>query len=58
MKMKVVMGKKGPKMVARHLEYTCRNEETGCSYKVQSTAMSSGEMVPLRNDGSEVKVPE
>jgi hypothetical protein len=52
------MGRKGQKQVVNHLEYVCKNKETGCNYKVQSTLMQSGEMLALREDGSEVRVGE
>ena len=55
---KVVMGRKGQKHVVNHLEYVCKNKETGCNYKVSSTTMTSMEMVALREDGSEVRVGE
>lgn len=58
MKPKVVMGRKGQKQIVSHLEYVCKNKETGCNYKVQSTLMQSGEMVALRDDGSEVRIGE
>ena len=58
MKMKVIHKKRGQKQVVSHLEYTCKNQETGCNYKVESTSMIQGEMTPLREDGSPVQVPE
>lgn len=58
MKPKVVMRHKGQKQVVSHLEYVCKNKETGCNYKVQSTSMTSMEMVALREDGSEVRIGE
>jgi hypothetical protein len=38
------------------LRYDHRNTEVGCSYRVDSTAMTPSGMVPLREDGSEVKL--
>lgn len=58
MKMKVVKGRKGQKETVDHLEYVCKNPKTGCKYKVSSTLMHSGEMVALRDDGEEVRLPE
>ena len=58
MKPKVVLGRKGQKQVVDHLEYVCKNKETGCNYKVQSSTMTSMEMVALREDGSEVRIGE
>lgn len=58
MKPKVVMGRKGQKQVVDHLEYVCNNPKTGCKYKILSTLMQSGEMVALRDDGSEVRIGE
>ena len=58
LKPKVVMGRKGKKQVVSHLEYVCKNKETGCNYKVQSSTMTSMEMVALREDGSEVRIGE
>lgn len=57
MKMKVVKrrhGQSGEKV--SHLEYTCKNEETGCNYKVESTNMVQAEMRAMREDGSVVEV--
>jgi hypothetical protein len=58
LKPKVVMGRKGQKQVVDHLEYVCKNPKTGCNYKVQSTIMTSMEMLALRDDGSEVRIGE
>jgi hypothetical protein len=58
MKPKVVMVRKGQKQVVSHLEYVCNNPKTGCKYKVQSTTMTSMEMLALREDGSEVRIGE
>ena len=59
LKPKVVMGHRGQKQVVDHLEYVCKNRETGCNYKVSSTTMAGSiEMVALREDGSEVRVGE
>ena len=58
LKPKVVMGRKGQKQVVDHLEYVCNNPKTGCKYKVQSTTMTSMEMLALRDDGSEVRIGE
>jgi hypothetical protein len=58
MKMKVIYKNKGKKQVVSHLEYTCKNSETGCNYKVDSTSMIQGEMIPLRSDGTPIEVPE
>jgi hypothetical protein len=52
------MGRKGQKQVVDHLEYVCKNPKTGCNYKVQSTIMTSMEMLALRDDGSEVRIGE
>jgi hypothetical protein len=54
MEPKVIMMKKGHKQVASHLEYECRNQETGCNYRVRTNHMTNSEMVGLREDGSEV----
>ena len=58
MKMKVIFKKRGQKQVVSHLEYTCHNDVSGCNYKVESTAMIQGEMIPMRADGTPVQVPE
>jgi hypothetical protein len=58
LKPKVVMGRRGKKSVVDHLEYTCKNKETGCNYKVNSTGMCSEMMLALREDGSEVRIGE
>jgi RNase P subunit RPR2 len=60
LKPKVVMGRRGQKQVVDHLEYVCKNKETGCNYKVHSTVMtdSSSQIVALRDDGSEVRIAE
>jgi hypothetical protein len=58
MKMEVVMGRKGQKQVVSHLKYTCINKQTGCRYTLNSTGMTNGEMVALREDGSEVRIGE
>lgn len=39
-----------------HVRYKHFNEETGCSYVVETNAMLIGEMKPLREDGSEIKL--
>jgi hypothetical protein len=52
------MGRRGKKSVVDHLEYTCKNKETGCNYKVNSTGMCSEMMLALRDDGSEVRIGE
>jgi hypothetical protein len=54
------MGRRGQKQVVDHLEYVCKNKETGCNYKVHSTVMtdSSSQIVALRDDGSEVRIAE
>ena len=58
LKPKVVFGRKGQKQVVDHLEYVCKNPKTGCNYKVQSKLMQSGDMLALRDDGSEVRIGE
>jgi RNase P subunit RPR2 len=58
MKPKVVMGRRGQKQVVSCLEYVCNNPKTGCRYKVQSTSMTSMEMLAMREDGSEVRIGE
>ena len=58
LKPKVVMGRRGKKEVVDHIEYVCKNPKTGCNYKVHSTVMQSGEMIALREDGSEVRITE
>lgn len=55
---KVIFGRKGQKKVVDHLEFVCKNPETGCSYKVKSFSMCSDMMIALRPDGSEVRVGE
>ena len=52
----VVMGNRGRKKVVTHLEYRHVNKEAGCNYKVESNAMTSMEMRPMREDGSEVQL--
>lgn len=42
--------------VVQFLRYDHKNEEKGCSYRVESNAMVVAEMKPLRDDGSEVKL--
>lgn len=56
LKPKVVFMNRGQKRIVSHLEYECRNEKTGCSYRVESSVMTSMEMKPLRPDGSIAKV--
>lgn len=58
LKPKVVMRNRGQKKVVSHLEYVCKNPETGCNYKVESTHMNTTEMLALRDDGSEVRIGE
>ena len=54
MKMKVVMHRRG----VDHLEYSCTNEEKGCSYSFERKVYVNAEMKGIRQDGSVVKVPE
>lgn len=49
---KVVMGRSGVEFI----EYQCVNVEKGCSYRIESTNMMTGESRPLRTDGTEVKL--
>jgi hypothetical protein len=51
MTMKVVMGARAVTCI----EYMCKNPKSGCSYKVQSFAMASMEMVGVRPDETEVR---
>lgn len=54
-KPKPVMIKRGQKPFCSHIEYIHKNEKTGCNYRVESTTMTSMQMVPLRSDGSEAR---
>ena len=38
--------------------YECRNEASGCSYRITSNDMIHAEMKALRDDGSEVQLEE
>jgi hypothetical protein len=58
MKPKPVMTRFEQRQVVHHLEYACKNPKTGCNYKLESTAMTSAEMIGLREDGSEVRIGE
>lgn len=51
MKPKIVMGPRG----VAHVEYECRNEKHD-PYRLESTAMISAEMRPVRPDGTAVKL--
>lgn len=42
--------------VVQHLRYDHKNEETGCSYRLETNGMVVAEMKPLREDGTEVKL--
>lgn len=55
-KPKVVMGNRGHKKIASHVEYVHVNAKTGCNYKLESTVMTTSEMRPLRADGSVINV--
>jgi hypothetical protein len=56
MKPKVVMGPRG----VDHIEYECKGEKDGKlkhdAYRIDSTAMISAEMKPMRIDGTAVKL--
>lgn len=39
-----------------HVEYECRNEKTGCSYRCETNTMLQSEMKGIRNDGTQVKL--
>jgi len=54
---KVVMVQRGKDQVADHVEYTCINEERGCRYKVETNVMLQAEMMKLREDGTEARLP-
>ena len=58
MKPKAVMARFEQRQIVHHLEYVCKNPKTGCNYKIDSTAMTSAEMIGLREDGSEVRIGE
>lgn len=47
-----IKGRRGQREVVTHLEYHCKK----CSYKMQSTLMTSMEMFPVREDGTMVKL--
>lgn len=42
--------------VVEFLRYTHKNPKVGCSYQVETNAMIVGEMKPLREDGTPVKL--
>ena len=52
LKPKVVMGPRGVACI----EYQCTNKETQCAYKLARFEPVSCEMVPVRDDGSPVKL--
>jgi hypothetical protein len=47
MSMEVSMSRQG----VSHITYTCKNKDTGCSYKVESLIYSGLQPMLLRNDG-------
>ena len=51
MKVKVVMGPRG----IDHVEQTCTNQKTGCSYVVETKQYLQCEMRAIRPDGSVVR---
>ncbi len=54
LEMTVKMGRRG----VENLVYTCKNEERGCSYSFERKVYVPAEMKGIRQDGTEVKVPE
>lgn len=55
MKMTVKMGRRG----VETLRYECFNEERGCSYGFdRKVFVQNAEMKGIRQDGTQVKVPE
>lgn len=51
----VVMQRRGKEEVADHLVYECKNEETGCSYRIETNVMINSEMIMIRKDGTEAR---
>ena len=47
-----IMGSRGLECV----RYQCINTTTGCSYRIESNVMLTGEMIGLRFDGKAVKL--
>lgn len=54
MKREVKMGRRGVEAV----RYECKNEERGCNYFFETRVYINAEMKGIRNDGTEVKVPD
>lgn len=53
LKPKIIKNKRG----VTHLEYSCTNAETGCSYRIETNVYLNGEMKGVRTDGSPVVIP-
>jgi hypothetical protein len=49
---KVIMGRHS----VSHIEYECRNEKTGCSYRIETNTYLQGEMKGVRMDGTVPKL--
>lgn len=56
LKPKPVKAKRGHKEIVTHLEYRHLNKDSGCGYVIQSSERCSFEMLPLREDGTVVKL--